>query len=44
VTKVVSVFCVRFRAPLNLDFEIKEIDEIYPPELKAEQITNYLAC
>jgi septum formation protein len=28
-----------------LDFEIrlKEI-EIYPPELKAEQITNYLAA
>ena len=30
---------------LDLDFEIrlKEIEEIYPPELKAEEITNYLA-
>ena len=30
---------------LDLDFEIrlKEIEEIYPPELKAHEITNYLA-
>ncbi len=35
-----------FFKDLDLDFEIrlKEIDEIYPPELKAEQITNYLAA
>ena len=35
----------QFFKDLDLDFEIrlKEIDEIYPPELKAEQITNYLA-
>ncbi|MFV8353922.1 Maf-like protein [Flavobacterium sp. XS2P14] len=36
----------QFFKDLDLDFEIrlKEIDEIYPPELKAEQITNYLAA
>ncbi|RDI54932.1 Maf-like protein [Flavobacterium glaciei] len=30
---------------LDLDFEIrlKEIEEIYPPELQAQEITNYLA-
>ena len=30
---------------MDLDFEIrlKEIEEIYPPELKAEQITDFLA-
>ncbi|MFV8361416.1 Maf-like protein [Flavobacterium sp. LS1P3] len=35
----------QFFKDLELDFEIrlKEIEEIYPPELKAEQITNYLA-
>jgi septum formation protein len=35
----------QFFKDLDLDFEIrlKEIDEIYPPELKAEEITNYLA-
>ena len=36
----------QFFKDLGLDFEIrlKEIDEIYPAELKAEQITNYLAA
>lgn len=35
----------QFFKDLDLDFEIrlKEIEEIYPPELKAEAITNYLA-
>nr|WP_315188106.1 Maf-like protein [uncultured Flavobacterium sp.] len=35
----------QFFKDLNLDFEIrlKEIEEVFPPELKAEQITNYLA-
>lgn len=35
----------QFFKDLELDFEIrlKEIEEIYPPELKAAQITNYLA-
>lgn len=35
----------QFLKDLNVDFEIrlKEVDEIYPPELKAEEITNYLA-
>jgi septum formation protein len=35
----------QFFRDLDLDFEIrlKEIEEIYPPELKAEEITNYLA-
>ena len=35
----------QFFKDLDLDFEIrlKEIEEIYPPELIAEQITNYLA-
>nr|WP_315163762.1 Maf-like protein [uncultured Flavobacterium sp.] len=35
----------QFFKDLDLDFEIrlKEIEEIFPPELKAEQITNYLA-
>ncbi|TDE53455.1 Maf-like protein [Flavobacterium sp. GT3P67] len=35
----------QFFKDLDLDFEIrlKEIEEVYPPELKAEQITNYLA-
>jgi len=35
----------QFFKDLDLDFEIrlKEIKEIYPPELKAEEITNYLA-
>jgi septum formation protein len=35
----------QFFKDLDLDFEIrlKEIEEIYPPELKAEKITNYLA-
>ena len=35
----------QFFKDLDLDFEIrlKEIDEIYPPELQAEEITNYLA-
>lgn len=30
---------------LDLDFEIrlKEIEEVYPPELKAQEITDYLA-
>lgn len=35
----------QFFKDLDLDFEIrlKEIEEIYPPELKAAEITNYLA-
>lgn len=35
----------QFFKDLDLDFEIrlKEIDEVYPPELKAGAITNYLA-
>jgi len=35
----------QFFKDLDLDFEIRlnEIEEIYPPELKAEEITNYLA-
>ena len=35
----------QFFKDLDLDFEIrlKEIEEVYPPELKAEAITNYLA-
>jgi septum formation protein len=35
----------QFFKDLDLDFEIrlKEIEEIYPNELKREQITNYLA-
>ena len=35
----------QFFKDLELDFEIrlKEIEEIYPPELKREEITNYLA-
>ena len=35
----------QFFKDLNLDFEIrlKEIEEIYPSELKREEITNYLA-
>lgn len=35
----------QFFKDLDLDFEIrlKEIEEIYPPELKREEITNYLA-
>jgi septum formation protein len=35
----------QFFKDLDLDFEIrlKEIEEIYPPELQAEAITNYLA-
>ena len=35
----------QFFKDLDLDFEIrlKEIEEIYPPELKVEEITNYLA-
>ena len=35
----------QFFKDLDLDFEIrlKEIEEIFPPELKAEAITNYLA-
>jgi septum formation protein len=35
----------QFFKDLDLDFEIrlKEIEEIYPPELKAAQITDYLA-
>ena len=35
----------QFFKDLDLDFEIrlKEIEEIYPAELKAEEITNYLA-
>ncbi|NUY79781.1 septum formation protein Maf [Flavobacterium sp. MAH-1] len=35
----------QFLKDLDLDFEIrlKEIEEIYPPELKAQEITDYLA-
>lgn len=35
----------QFFKDLDLDFEIrlKEVDEIYPPELQAEAITNFLA-
>jgi septum formation protein len=35
----------QFFKDLDLDFEIrlKEIEEIFPPELKAEEITDYLA-
>jgi septum formation protein len=35
----------QFFKDLELDFEIrlKEIEEVYPPELKAAEITNYLA-
>jgi septum formation protein len=35
----------QFFKDLDLDFEIrlKEIEEIFPPEFKAEEITNYLA-
>lgn len=35
----------QFLRDLDLDFEIrlKEVDEIYPPELAREQITEYLA-
>lgn len=35
----------QFFKDLDLDFEIrlKEIEEVYPPELKAAEITNYLA-
>jgi septum formation protein len=35
----------QFFKDLNLDFEIrlKEIEEVYPPELKAAAITDYLA-
>lgn len=35
----------QFFKDLDLDFEIrlKEIEEVYPPELQAEAITNYLA-
>lgn len=35
----------QFFKDLDLDFEIrlKEIEEIYPPELKAAEITNFLA-
>lgn len=35
----------QFFKDLDLDFEIrlKDVEEIYPPELKAEEITNYLA-
>ncbi|AOW10336.1 Maf-like protein [Flavobacterium gilvum] len=35
----------QFFKDLDLEFEIrlKEIEEIFPPELKAEEITNYLA-
>ncbi len=35
----------QFFKDLDLDFEIRlrEVEEIYPPELKAAQITNYLA-
>lgn len=35
----------QFFKDLELDFEIrlKEIEEVFPPELKAEEITNYLA-
>ena len=35
----------QFFRDLNVDFEIriKEIEEVFPPDLKAEAITNYLA-
>jgi septum formation protein len=35
----------QFFKDLDLDFEIrlKEVEEVYPPELKADEITNYLA-
>lgn len=35
----------QFLKDLDLDFEIrlKEVEEVYPEELKAEEITNYLA-
>lgn len=35
----------QFFKDLDVDFEIrlKEVDEIYPPELKSEQITDFLA-
>ena len=35
----------QFFKDLDLDFDIrlKDVEEIYPPELKAEEITNYLA-
>ncbi len=35
----------QFFKDMNLDFEIrlKEVEEVYPIELKAEEITNYLA-
>ena len=35
----------QFFKDLDLDFEIrlKEIEEVYPPDLKREEITNYLA-
>lgn len=35
----------QFFKDLDLDFEIrlKDVEEIYPPKLKAEEITNYLA-
>jgi septum formation protein len=35
----------QFFKDLDLDFEIrlKDVEEVYPPELKAEAITNYLA-
>src|SRR5258708_2960576 len=35
----------QFFKDLDLDFEIrlKEIEEIFPPELKSEEITNFLA-
>ncbi len=36
----------QFLKDLDLDFEIRliDIEEIYPPDLQAEQITNYLAA
>ena len=36
----------QFFKDLDLDFEIrlKEVEEVYPPELKAQEITNYLAA
>ena len=35
----------QFFKDLDIDFEIrlKEVEEVYPPHLKAEEITNYLA-
>lgn len=35
----------QFFSELDVDFEIrlKEVEEIFPPELQAEEITNYLA-